>query len=394
MNSQRLVELRDLYRDGLLKDTIPWWQSRMIDTPCGGYLTYRDADGSLVGTDKPVWVLGRVIWMWSRLYNTVEPRPEWLKVARHGVDFMLQYAFDTDGRMFYSLTRDGRPLRKRRYLFSETFAAIALAEYGTASGDRSMIERARQVFQLTLRYHRTPGLCEPKTNPAVRPLKGLAMPMILIATAQVMREHDPDPLYDEVIREQIAEIQCDFFRPDRLCVLENVLADGSFLDEPVGRTLNPGHAIEAGWFILEEARRRADAGLIELGCAIIDCSLQRGWDPEYGGILYFLDCDGKPPEPYEHELKLWWPHNETLYALLLAHHLTGQAKWADWYEKVHQWSFDHFPDRTNGEWFGYLRRDGTVSNPIKGNMWKGPFHLPRMQLNAWKLLEQMIVAAQ
>ena len=100
----------------------------------------------------------------------------------------------------------------------------------------------------------------------------------------------------------------------------------------------------------------------------------------------------KAPEPYEHELKLWWPHNEALYALLLAHHLTGDAKWSDWYERVHEWAFAHFPDKVNGEWFGYLRRDGTVSNTVKSNHWKGPFHLPRMQLYGWKILEEMIQA--
>ena len=95
------------------------------------------------------------------------------------------------------------------------------------------------------------------------------------------------------------------------------------------------------------------------------------------------------PEPYEHDMKLWWPHNEALYATLLAHHLTGDQKWSAWYERLHEYSFGHFPDREHGEWYGYLHRDGTVSSPIKGNMWKGPFHLPRMQLYGWKLLEEM-----
>ena len=395
MDRQRLVELRDLYRDGLLNDTIPFWQQRIIDETHGGYLHYRDADGSLLSEDKAIWVQGRIVWMWSRLYNVVEQRPEWLEVARHGIAFLLAHAFDTDGRMFYLLTRDGRPLRKRRYLFTETFGAVALAEYGRAAGSAEMVQRAKDLYHLILQYHTNPGLLEPKGFPATRALKGHAMPMILLATSQVLRQADPEDAatYERVISESIEAVLRDFVKPEKRCVLETVLADGSILDTPEGRTVNPGHAIETAWFMLEEARRRGDEDLIASACQIIEWSLELGWDREYGGILYFVDCDGKPAEAYEHDLKLWWPHNEALYALLLAHHLTGAQKWADWYERVHAWAFAHFPDREHGEWFGYLHRDGSVSSTVKSNHWKGPFHLPRMQLYAWHLLEEMIAAS-
>ena len=389
MDRKRINALIPIHRDGLLDDTIPWWQSRFIDEEHGGFLTYRDADGSLLSTDKPVWVLGRIIWMWSRLYNDVERRDDWLAVAQHGMDFMQRYAFDADGRMFWSLTRDGRPLRKRRYLFTETFGAIALAELAQATGSDELLQRAHRLFCLILRYHRTPGLLEPKVFPQTRKLKSHAMPMILLATAQVMRRVNNDPLYDETIEQSLQEVLGDFVKPAKKCLLENVQPDGSMLDTPEGRSVLPGHAIETAWFIMEEARRRNDTALVSSATQILEWSLDFGWDAEHGGIVYYVDCNGKPAEPYEHELKLWWVHNEALYACLLAHHLTGDDKWAAWYERVHDWTFAHFPDRAHGEWYGYLRRDGTVSCPVKGNLWKGPFHLPRMQLYSWKLLEQM-----
>ena len=395
MDKERLVVLRDLYRDGLLDDTIPFWQSCIIDKAYGGYLNYRDADGSLLSTDKAVWVLGRIIWMWSRFYNTIEKRDEWLDVAQHGGDFMLKHAFDTDGRMFYLLAQDGRPLRKRRYLYTETFGVVALAEFGRATGSQEMIDKAKELYQLILRYHATPGLLEPKVFPETRQLKGHAMPMILLAMSQVMRQADPsqDSQYDQVITSSMNEVFKDFVKPEKKCLLESVQVDGGILDTPEGRTVNPGHAIETSWFMFEEARHRGDKSVIPRACQILEWSLDIGWDPVHGGILYFVDCDGKQAEPYEHELKLWWPHNEALYALLLAYHLTGENKWSDWYERVHEWAYGHFPDRENGEWFGYLRRDGTVSSTVKSNHWKGPFHLPRMQLYGWKLLEEMIEQA-
>jgi N-acylglucosamine 2-epimerase len=390
MDAKRIEELLVLYRDGLLGDTVPWWQSRLLDQEHGGYLTYRDADGSLLSTDKPVRILGEVIWVWSRLYNKVERRPAWLEVAGHGVDFMLKHAFDSDGRMFFCLTKEGQPLRKRRYLFTEAFGVLALAEFARASGSEEILQRARELYRLILMYNRTPGLLPPKVIPQTRALRGYGMLMMLLGISQIMREADgDDPLYDDTITRALDELFRDFVRPEKRCVLETLLADGTMLDTPEGRMVNPGHAVLASNFIMEEARYRGDQSLVDRACQILEWSLDIGWDEEYGGIRYFVDCDGKPPEPYEHELKLWWSHNEALYGCLLAHHLTGDARWSDWYERLHDWAFRHFPDREHGEWFGYLRRDGSVSSPVKSNVWKGPFHIARMQLNAWKLLEEM-----
>ena len=214
--------------------------------------------------------------------------------------------------------------------------------------------------------------------------------MILLGTTQGLRQIDDDDLYSRVIDESIQEVFDHFVKPEFQVLLEAVGPNGEFLDEPPGREVNPGHAIETAWFIMEEARQRNHAqDLIERACEILDWSLDIGWDSEYGGIYYFRDCKGKPCPQYEHDMKLWWPHNEAIYATLLAYHLTGRGKYAEWHQKIHDWAYAHFPDNENGEWFGYLHRDGSLSCRLKGNMWKGPFHLPRMELNCWKLLEEM-----
>jgi len=185
------------------------------------------------------------------------------------------------------------------------------------------------------------------------------------------------------------QIERHFLKPEFKALLEAVGPNGEFLDEPMGRVINPGHAIETAWFIMEEARYRNDNKLMPLALKILDWSLDWGWDQKYGGILYFRDCRNKPCEQYEHDMKLWWPHNEAIYATLLAHFLTGEKTYEKWHAKIHKWAYAHFPDNKNGDWFGYLHRDGTISCTLKGNMWKGPFHLPRMQLYCWKLLEQV-----
>jgi N-acylglucosamine 2-epimerase len=390
MDRQRMEQLLAVYREGLLNSTLPFWMKNTIDHEYGGFLNYLDHDGTVVSTDKPVWVLGRFTWLTALLYNAVEPRDEWLATSRHGIEFIEKYCFDTDGRMFYEVTRDGQPLRKRRYIFAETFGCIAFSEYARATGDEARLRRARDLYELIVRYYQNPGLLPPKVFPQTRRTKSHAMPMIILATTQQIRKHGDDPLYDAMTEHCIQEICTQFLHEEKRALLENVGPNGEFMDTPEGRTVNPGHAIESAWFLMHEARRQNRPALLDTALKILDWSLEWGWDEEYGGLLYFVDVHGMPCLQYEHDMKLWWPHNEAIYATLLAHHLTGDDKYAAWHERLHHWAYAHFPDMEYGDWFKYLHRDGSVSETIKGNAWAGPFHLPRMQLYCWKLLEEML----
>lgn len=389
MDRKRINELTGIYQDGLLNDIIPFWIRNSIDYKNGGYLTYLDRDGSVYCTDKPIWLQGRIIWMFSRLYNDVDQRQKWLDLAKHGLEFLLKSAFDSDGRMFFLVDKDGQPLRKRRYLFSEAFAVMGLAEYALATGDDSMRQKAASLFDLMLRYHETPGLLDPKGISGARPSKSHAMPMILLAVTQTMRRVDNNPMYSEIANRYMNEILNDFCKPDIGVLLETVGPNGEFIDTPDGRCVNPGHAIETSWFIMEESRSRGDMALTQKAISILEWSLDRGWDQDYGGIFYYADVAEKPCVQYEWDMKLWWPHTEALYATLLAYHITGDAKWLDWYNRIHDYTFSHFPDPEYGEWYGYLHRDGSVSHRLKGNCWKGPFHISRCQMLCSKLLGEM-----
>ena len=391
VNNQRLVELRDCYRDTLLENVLPFWMRHIRDDECGGYLHHVDADGSTVSTDKCFWVIGRTVWLFSKCYNDVERNPEWLDFARLGYEFILEHAFDTDGRMFYTVTRDGRPLRKRRYLFTETFGVMALSEYGRATGDDAIVERARALYRRIIKLNDAPDASMPPKFHDSRVMKAHAMPMILLSMTQVLRRNGDEPLYEQVVDKSIQEVLTQFLHHEKRALFESVGPNGGLLlDVPEGRCINPGHALETAWFLLEEARYRDDPDLISATLPIIDYSMELGWDDEYGGILYFVDIDRKPPEPYEHDMKLWWVQLEALYANLLAYHLTGTERYWNWFEDLNAYCFDHFPDPEHGEWYGYLHRDGTVASTAKCNKWKAPFHLPRALLNGWRLLDEML----
>lgn len=382
-----LAELKNFYADQLLNDTIPFWFPRSFDNDYGGYLFMRDADGSLIDDDKAVWIQGRATWLLSTLYNTVEKKQEWLDGAKLGYDFLNKHCFDSDGQMFFHVTRDGKPIRKRRYFFSETFYVIAAAAYAKASGDEEAANNARKVFGDCIAYAGGEKKLQPKfTN--TRPSKGIGVPMIMMNTAQQLRETIVCKHCDEWITKWINEIETFFVKDDIQCVMEQVAPNGSIIDHIDGRTLNPGHAIEGAWFILHEAMyRNNDAHLIELGRKMLDYMWERGWDKEYGGILYFRDVYNKPVQEYWQDMKFWWPHNETIIATLLAYLITGNEKYAQWHKLIHDYAYKYFHDKQHGEWFGYLHRDGTIAQTAKGNLFKGPFHLPRQEWYCMQILD-------
>jgi N-acylglucosamine 2-epimerase len=299
---------------------------------------------------------------------------------------------DASGKFYFQVTRDGRPVRMRRYAYSECFAAIGFAETHVATGDAVWRDRALAAFDAFLAYTREPGRIAPKVDPTTRPAEGLGPRMMLLVTAQDLR----DALGECEVRGRSlsawAKLACDeivrlFVKPELRAVMEQVAPDGTVYDHFDGRTLNPGHAIEAAWFVLREARRGGDATLATVALQMLDWMVERGWDREHGGLLYFVDVHGKPVQEYWHFLKFWWPHNELLIAALLAYTHTGDARYAEMHRRAHEWAYAHFADRECGEWYGYLDRRGEPTSTLKGNLWKGPFHLPRQLLWCWRLLE-------
>jgi N-acylglucosamine 2-epimerase len=390
---QGLNRLAAFYHSTLLDDVIPFWLEHGLDRKFGGFITALGRDGSVIDSDKSVWFQGRAAWMFATLFNTIERQPEWLDAAESCIEFMRRRCFAPSGKMYFSVTRSGAPLRMRRYAFSDSFAAIGFAAWSVAAGDRHAIADAARCFTTFLRHHHSPGLMSPKTEQAARPTKSLAPLMTTIATAQELRALLGDISVEGAtcsrwIDRAIGEIQHDFLKPRLKALLECVGPNGQFIDHADGRLLNPGHALQTAWLILREARLRDSEELETLGLTILDWMWERGWDKERGGIFCSCDVKGLPPLGFSHDMKFCWPHNEAINATLLAYVMTHSAKYAQWHRLVHDWSFSHFADKMHGEWFGYLHRDGSVASQAKGSMWKGPFHLPRMLWYCGTLLGQ------
>lgn len=396
MEHSRITELKEFYHNHLFRDILPFWmQSDLIDEEYGGFITSVDRQGKSYNDDKSVWFQGRCLWTFSKLCNVYGECTEWRKAADSGAEFIKKYCIDKeDGRMYFTVTRDGKPLRKRRYYFSESFLVVGFAEYYLLSRDERDLKMAEEYFDLMYRLYRNPSAdpfkITPKENSEVRDLHSNSNPMVLVSSAQTLRRINPTrrQYYDEVIQSIVDDMISLHYKEDLHCVLENVCIDGSILDNPTGRTINPGHSIENAWFLMNQAVYANDQELLQKALNILRWSLELGWDEEYGGIYYFRDVFNRPCEQLEHDMKLWWVHNEALIATLLGANLTGDAYYEEWYEKLHNYVFNHFPDKEYGEWYGYLHRDGTVSHNQKGSLWKGPYHLMRAMMLCEKILTE------
>lgn len=398
MDMAKWNDIHQWVRDEL-KSSIDFWLKYGMDREHGGVYTCLDRSGKIFATDKSVWMQGRCGWIFAFLCTNYGVRKEWLDASKSCLDFLEAHCHNREagGRLYFTVTEDGKPLRQRRYCHSENFYCIANAEYYSLTGDRECLERARWAYEMV--YQLNNGLIEdpvgmgPKTIPETRTGRAFGDPMIYLNVSAVMRRCDPEKkaLYDARAKECVEKIFRYHYRPELKCTLETVGIDGTLQTDTVaGRVINPGHDIEGSWFIEEEALYENDPEISEKARQMYRYAIEAGWDKEYGGLLYFIDALGWPPEAYEHDMKLWWPHNEILIASMMFYRDTKDEYYLDWFFRTADYVKAHFADPEFGEWYGYLRRDGLPTMPpCKGSTFKGPFHVPRSLIMVDKMMEEI-----
>ncbi len=387
-----MIDFRALeaqYKSELLERVMPFWMSHSIDSQCGGFFTCLERDGTVYDTDKFIWLQCRQVWMLATLYNKVERRQEWLDAALLGARFLLRHGHDGHYNWYFSLTREGKPLVQPYNIFSYTFAAIAFGQLFRATGDSLYADVARQTFNLVLQRRSCPKGQWSKAVPGTRPLKTFDLPMILCNVALELEPLLEPTFLSQTIDLCLHEVLEVFYRPELDLVVECVGTDGKLVDCHEGRLLNPGHAIEAMWFVMDLGSRLGRPELISQAARIALREVEYGWDPVYDGIFYFMDRLGRPLQQLEHDQKLWWVHIEALIAMIKAYHLTGSTECLSWFERLHTYVWEHFVDLLYPEWYGYLNRRGEPLLTLKGGKWKGCFHVPRGLLQVWQTLSAL-----
>lgn len=382
-------QLAQQYKSELLDRVMPFWMENSIDKEYGGYFTCLERDGEVFDTDKFVWLQGREVWMLATLYNKVEKRKEWLDAAIQGAEFLKAHGHDGNLNWYFALDREGHPLVEPYNIFSYTFAVLAFGQLSLATGNKEYAEIAKKTFDIVLSKVDNPKGRWSKASPGSRSLKSFALPMILCNVALEIEPLLDKEFLDKTISTCVHEVMDVFYRPELGLIVEHLSTEGELVDCMDGRQLNPGHAIEAMWFIMDLGKRLGDRALIDKAVRIALAEAEYGWDKQYGGIFYFMDRLGRPLQQLEWDQKLWWVHIETLITMIKGYELTGNEQCLEWFERVHEYVWSHFVDKEHAEWFGYLNRRGEVLLTLKGGKWKGCFHVPRGLMQVWQTLERI-----
>lgn len=384
-------KLHELYSNELYNKVLPFWLDKSQDLNNGGYFTCLDRQGNVFDTDKFIWLQGRQVWMFAMLYNKVEKRQQWLDCAIQGAEFLLNHGHDGNYEWYFSVEESGKPLVEPYNIFSYTFATMAFGQLALATADKKYAEVAKITFDKILARSANPKARWSKAVPGSRELENFALPMILCNLALEIEHIVGSEVVEQTARTCIDTILGKFWRPELGIVVENINTDGTLSDTFAGRLLNPGHAIEAMWFLMDLGVRFDDKALINQATDIAIRMVEYGWDKEYGGIYYFMDRLGRPTEQLEWDQKLWWVHIETLISMSKGYQLTGNPKALEWFERVHDYTWSHFADKEYPEWWGYLNRRGEVSLDLKGGKWKGCFHVPRGLYQVSEVLSKISV---
>ncbi len=382
------------YRAHLLEFVMPYWRRPgVLDREHDGLLNCRDDAGNLISADKYMWSQTRGLWTFSALYRRVERRPEWREIADSLFAFCRRHGRAGSGAWHYRVTREGAPLDGALSIATDSFAIAGMTEYARATGNAEAVDIARSTFQQMNRRirHGQPPPFAPYVVPPGMKVQGIAMisSLAFYELGELLGEAEILAASAHFTRQILEE----FARPEHRAVVEHVRNDGSFADTPEGRTMVPGHGIEAMWFQLEIFRRKGDGAPPALLLEAMRWCLERGWDQEYGGLMLGLDIFGKDPPYWKHSTtKPWWPATETLVATLMACEVDRSPRWLEEHRRVADWALAHYPVPEHGEWRQRLDRQGRPYANIIGLPVKDPFHLPRALIYTLEILGRLAKA--
>ncbi|MBI4893301.1 MAG: AGE family epimerase/isomerase [Acidobacteria bacterium] len=368
-----LSELQNLYERNLFESVIPFWLRHSIDREHGGFFTCLDRTGAIYDTRKYVWLNGRQVWTFAKLYNTIERRPEWLDAARSGAEFLRGHVFDEQGRCYFSLTREGQPSFYQRKPYGAGFVALGFWEFARASGEDWYRSKALELYARIAEWIANPSLLGRSPLAGGTAMSNLADIYILASLALEIGD-------SAMLAKCLQDIRLHVDPGTGLLHETATLDPGLRKSSPDARLICPGSIFEIYWILGRALRLCPDAEAEALLLRALDAACELAWDTQFGGYYYFMDIDGRPMLQLESDMKLWWVHCEGIYALLCAHLQTNDSKWKTRLRQAHDWTWSRFPDAASGEWFGYLHRDGSLSHSLKGNNYKGCFHVPRMLL--------------
>ncbi len=380
------------YRSELLERTIPFWLKYGVDREYGGICTCISDDGRVLSTDKYMWSQLRALYTFSALYNRIERREEWLAVAENIFNFATGCGRDENGQWMYVVDKHGRPVQGAVSIYTDAFAIYGLTEYARATGNRKAARIARETFENVRTRLAQPGPYPTAPHPIPAGMKAHGVAMTFALVFEELGHFLGDSAIVDAGVAYADQVMTVFRDPERKRLYEFATMDDALLNTPPGLTVVPGHVLESMWFMIHIYRRLNDPVRIRQAIETIRWHIEFGWDAEYGGIVLARDAQGSRWEKIA-ETKIWWPHTEALYALLLAYSVSKEQWSLDWLERVQDYAYAHFPVPGYGEWIQNLDQRGNKLDAVVGLPVKDPFHVAGSLINSIGVLQELEVGS-
>ncbi len=388
-----LTALRDIHRQWLFGEFLPFMDTRIIDHEHGGFMCNADRDGTLLSTEKRAGYLGRGIWVYSHLYRTLDQNPKHLETARKTAEFLLR-ARDPGGRWAPAFTREGEPRGDvPPSVNSDLYIAEGMHEYSLASGDRKYRDLAREIFRESLRTYDSPGYLSDAgkgfLGPDAPAANGVALLddwMLFLRLATQMLEEGSDPEVETVVKRCRESITNRFFNPDFGLLTEFLNQDLSRFEDGLGRLVTFGNIFQALWHTLDEAARIRDRNLFDLTAERLRRHVEVAWDDVYGGLFGTLrDVDAN----IWSTAKIAYVQAEALTGLLTIIEHTG-ADWArEWFGRIFSYTAAKFPLKQYGFPLWMVSGDRRTTFVPTANRVEN-YHHPRYLLLTIKALNRLV----
>ncbi len=389
MDEKRIGELSGFYLSELREDILPFWEKNSIDPQKGGFFNYLDREGKLLSTRKTASAQGYGIWLLSNLVEKIEESRTWLALAAGSVGFIREnLRRKSDGRVFSEIEQNGSTALVESSFSPELSIAMGLAAYSRISGDLKSLEEAREIFALLLNLEKT-ALKQNFPDTFFYRTREFTTGMICLSRELILSDPENSRAYQKQISGRLKEIDLYYTDRNNRALVEYSLPDGSRPEGSDGRLVCPGGSFETIGVMLDEADRLQDTTLQEQALTLLNWTIELGWDSECQGFYSFVDTRGRQPLQLEWDMKIWSCHCSAVLTLLKAYLYTRDPFYETWFETLQEYVWDHFPDKEKGEWFGYLRRDGSVQLDLKGNREKNLYYLPSMLMGVYTTLKRL-----
>lgn len=372
-----LEEIREQYRYDLFDDFLPFLEKYVIDHKYGGFMCNTDREGNNITKNKSAWYEGRGIWVYSFLYNKVDPNPKYLEVARKSVEFILKHKPGGDGFWPGSYTQDGRASGEGD-VYGNLFIANGLAEYSRTPGNERYWDMVKEILLTCMKRYDSPNYSY-DANYASLDVAQIVAPrvlghwMVLIRLVTQMLELRADTELESLADRCVEAIMKYHLNPEYNLLNEALNHDMSRPDSTLAQFSYTGHAIETLWMLLYEAARRKDETLFDKVADSFRRHVEVAWDDVYGGVFRSLDNVNDNVWTVD---KVLWAEEEVLIGSLFIIEHTGKQWAKEMFSKMFTYVQDKYPLRQYGYSLWILGADRKVTFE-KEYARVGNFHHPR-----------------